>query len=207
MKLHAVSQVSALTEPIIGKVTTESTSANGDRKDLILLWRQTSAPKDVSGYLAVLTPNRAADWHLDVPLAHSVLGLDYLLDGDVVSINQYGFVRTLYRKNSDHNFIFATDQCNSYCLMCSQPPKKINDFERIVEHLRLIDLIDPETKELGITGGEPTLFKDDFLRLIAYCKEKLPKTALHVLSNGRLFYYQEFARRLGEICHPDLMLG
>jgi His-Xaa-Ser system radical SAM maturase HxsC len=28
-----------------------------------------------------------------------------------------------------------------------------------------------------------------------------------VLTNGRLFYYREFARRLGEIAHPDLMLG
>ena len=207
MKLHALAQVSALRAPIIGKVTTDRTLSEDDRRDLILLWRQASAPTDVSGYLGILTPNRAADWDLDLPLAHSMMGLDYLSDGDVVSISQHGFIRTLYRKNSDHNFIFATDQCNSYCLMCSQPPKRVNDFDRIGEHFRLIDLIDLQTKELGITGGEPTLFKDDFLRLIAYCKEKLPKTALHVLSNGRLFYYQEFARRLGEIGHQDLMLG
>jgi His-Xaa-Ser system radical SAM maturase HxsC len=73
--------------------------------------------------------------------------------------------------------------------------------------LRLIDLMDPETRELGITGGEPTLFKDEFLRLIRYCKDRLPNTALHVLTNGRLFYYREFACKLGEIEHPDIMLG
>jgi len=35
------------------------------------------------------------------------------------------------------------------------------------EHLRLIELIDPENPYLGITGGEPTLLKDDLLTLIA----------------------------------------
>jgi len=91
--------------------------------------------------------------------------------------------------------------------MCSQPPREIDDFDRIQEHLRLIDLIDPETKELGITGGEPTLFRDDFLRLIDHCKTKLPDTALHVLTNGRLFFYKEFAHRLARVGHPDIMLG
>jgi His-Xaa-Ser system radical SAM maturase HxsC len=67
--------------------------------------------------------------------------------------------------------------------------------------------MDPATKEIGVTGGEPTLFKDDFLRLIEYCKERLPNTALHVLTNGRMFYYREFARKLGMIGHPDVMLG
>lgn len=142
-----------------------------------------------------------------MPLVHTVSGLDYLSDGDVVSVNQEGFVRTLYRKGSSHNFIFVTDQCNSFCLMCSQPPKRIDDFDRIREHLRLIDLMDTDTQELGITGGEPTLFKDDFLRLVEYCRDKLPNTALHVLTNGRLFYYREFARKLAKIAHPDLMLG
>jgi His-Xaa-Ser system radical SAM maturase HxsC len=91
--------------------------------------------------------------------------------------------------------------------MCSQPPKKVNDFDRISEHLRLVELIDPSTKELVITGGEPALLKDDFIRLIERCKEKLPKTTLHVLTNGRLFKHSQFAERLGAVGHPDLMLG
>jgi His-Xaa-Ser system radical SAM maturase HxsC len=141
------------------------------------------------------------------PLVHSTIEFEYLAEGDVVAVDPSGFVRTLYRKASPHNFILVTDQCNSFCLMCSQPPKQVDDFDRIGEHLRLIDLIDPETRELGITGGEPTLFNDDFLRLVGHCKERLPNTALHVLTNGRLFYYREFARRLGDVAHPDLVLG
>jgi His-Xaa-Ser system radical SAM maturase HxsC len=100
-----------------------------------------------------------------------------------------------------------TEQCNSFCLMCSQPPRRIDDSDRVAEHLRLIELIDEETAELGITGGEPTLFGDDFLRVVASCKDRLPRTALHVLTNGRAFFYRSFARQLGAIGHEDLMLG
>jgi His-Xaa-Ser system radical SAM maturase HxsC len=207
MRLHSIGRAHEVGEPIIGKVSTAGLSPGEARKDTVLMWKGGAAPPDASGYMAVLTPERAPEWGVTVPLVHSVSGLDYLSEGDVVHIEPSGFVRTLYRRGSPHNFILATDQCNSFCLMCSQPPKQVNDFDRIGEHLRLIDLIDPETRELGITGGEPTLYKEDFLRLIENCRDRLPNTALHVLTNGRLFYYREFARKLGEIAHPDLMLG
>jgi His-Xaa-Ser system radical SAM maturase HxsC len=83
----------------------------------------------------------------------------------------------------------------------------VDDRHRIAGHLRLIELIDPSTAELGITGGEPTLLKDDLLLLIERCRDLLPETALHMLSNGRLFYYGSFARKLAAIAHPDLMIG
>lgn len=207
MKLHSIARALSLDESIVGRIATTELPSREERQDSVLFWPDASAPLDPSGYLAILTPDKAPHWSVDVPLVHSVSGLDYLADGDVVSINQDGFVRTLYRKNSPHNFILATDQCNSYCLMCSQPPKPFNDFDRVPEHFRLIELIDPGTAEIGITGGEPTLLKSDFLRLIRHCKDWLPNTAVHVLTNGRLFYYSEFARKLAEIGHPDLMLG
>ena len=73
--------------------------------------------------------------------------------------------------------------------------------------LRIVDLISPETQELEISGGEPTLLKDGFLRVVSACRDTLPRTSLHVLSNGRLFYYGSFARALGNVAHPDLMVG
>jgi His-Xaa-Ser system radical SAM maturase HxsC len=208
MKLHSIGKAISLREaPTIGKIATEELPSVSSRKDTILFWKNDVPPDDSSNYLAIITPTLAKNWCLQSPLVHSLANLEYLSDGDVVSIDHSGFVRTLYRRNSNHNFIFVTDQCNSYCLMCSQPPKPIKDFDRIREHLRLIDLIDPAAGQLGLTGGEPTLFKDDFLRLIRHCKSKLPETALHVLTNGRLFFYRDFAQKLGEINHPDLMLG
>jgi His-Xaa-Ser system radical SAM maturase HxsC len=208
MKLYSPAKIGgAITHTVVARVTTAELPAGEVRNDFVLLWRGNSPPADTSGYAAILTPQREPSWETLSPLIHSTIEFEYLSDGDVVSIHPSGFVRALYRKTSHHNFILVTDQCNSFCLMCSQPPKQVNDFDRIREHLRLIDLIDPETRELGITGGEPTLFKNDFLRLIEHCKNILPNTALHVLTNGRMFYYREFARRLGMIGHPDIMLG
>lgn len=131
-----------------------------------------------------------------------------LVPGDVISMHDNGREAFVHHRPGDrHHSLLLTNRCNSYCLMCSQPPKPQADFDRISEHLRLVDMLDPEIEELGITGGEPTLFKDDFLRLIAHCKTALPRTALHVLTNGRLFYYRRFAEKLGAINHPDLVLG
>jgi His-Xaa-Ser system radical SAM maturase HxsC len=193
---------------VLGRVTSSVKEAPA-REDYVLLARGFEMPLDVRGYAGILT-SRAIQAEVpgsSTPVVHSISTLDHLNDGDVVALNPNGYVRTLYRIRSPHNSIFTTDRCNSFCLMCSQPPKLLDDSHRIAEHLRLIELIDPSTAELGITGGEPTLLKDDLLLLIQRCRDLLPRTALHVLSNGRLFYYGSLARKLAAIEHPDLMIG
>src|SRR6185436_10627878 len=149
--------------------------------DHVRVLRSPVADQDLCGYAAVLSDAPAAG--RTMPLVHSV-SVEHLQSGDVVALDPRGHVRTLYRRASAHNSIFATDRCNSLCLMCSQPPKKDDDQWRVAEHLRLIDLIDPATKELGISGGEPALLKDGLIDIVARCKERLPQTALHILSNG-----------------------
>ena len=158
----------------------------------------------LDGYLAVLgPPSRMVS---DVP---AVLGCttDHLSDGDVVSITSAGHVRTLYRRQSKSNTLFATDRCNSLCVMCSQPPRDVDDSGRAAELIRLIELIDPATEELGITGGEPTLLGQGLLDVVATCRDRLASTAVHVLSNGRRFYYWQYASALGRVHHRDLMIG
>jgi His-Xaa-Ser system radical SAM maturase HxsC len=125
----------------------------------------------------------------------------------VIAVDPAGLVRTLYRRSSRHNFLFITDQCNSYCLMCSQPPKTIDDSYRLAELHRLIDLIDPATETLGFTGGEPTLFGREFVRLVEHCRDVLPNTTLHVLTNGRLFAGRELVQQLAQVAHPRLTLA
>jgi len=203
MRLHARGLPQGFAETRIGQVVT--TPVSGDRSDFILYSR--SEPSDCRGYLAVITPVPQPVVCAAAPVVWGVHGLDYLVDGDVIAVDPTGFVRTLYRRSSRHNFILATEQCNSYCLMCSQPPRQMDDFSRLADHFRVIDLIDPATEDLGITGGEPTLYGDRFLELIAHCKQRLPNTALHVLTNGRLFFYRRFAERLSQVAHPDLILG
>lgn len=204
MKLHERVAVQGIDRTLIGRVT--RAPLDDGRADAWLLTSDGTLPRDIHGYLGVLAIGDAPRDY-DGPLAHGLRQLDYLDDGDVVAVDPHGFARTLYRRRSPHNFILVTEQCNSLCLMCSQPPKAIDDFDRLAEHLRLVDLIDPETRELGITGGEPTLFRDGFLALIERCRDSLPATALHVLTNGRLFFHRRFAERVGAIAHPDLVLG
>ena len=132
----------------------------------------------------------------------------YLGDGDVLAVVlERPAVRVLYRRQSLHNSFLLTERCNHYCLMCSQPPKDINDDWIVDELFDAIPLIAKETHEIGFTGGEPTLLGDRFLKLVTDMRDHLPTTALHILSNGRSFADPRFAQAYAAIQHPDVMLG
>jgi His-Xaa-Ser system radical SAM maturase HxsC len=132
----------------------------------------------------------------------------FLADGDVVRYAPAtGHLAVLYRRASPSNAIFTTERCNSNCLMCSQPPRAVDDRHLTEAYLRAIPLMAKDTPELGITGGEPTLLGDDLFRLVRACLDHLPRTGLHLLSNGRLFAYLSLCRGLAAVGHPDLMVG
>lgn len=133
---------------------------------------------------------------------------DYLADGDVLRLTpSKNGLRVLFRKNASINSFLLTERCNNLCLMCSQPPRNVNDGWIVDEILEALPLIDPDVPEIMFSGGEPTLLGDRFFELVQACKSYLPRTALHILSNGRTFADAEFAAKLGRIKHPDLMLG
>lgn len=111
-----------------------------------------------------------------------------------------------YRRGGNGNVLFATERCNSYCLMCSQPPRQVDDDWRIGQIFDLVDLVDPDERSLAISGGEPALLGEGLVRIVERCAEALPHTSVHILSNGRLLedrsYAQRFAKR-----HPSLSWG
>lgn len=120
--------------------------------------------------------------------------------GDVVRLREgSSLVSVLYRRGSAANTLFATERCNSRCLMCSQPPREDDDSWRVAELARTIALVDRDEVQLGISGGEPTLLGDDLAHLIALAGDYLPDTQLHVLTNGRLFAERGFAEALAVI--------
>jgi His-Xaa-Ser system radical SAM maturase HxsC len=131
----------------------------------------------------------------------------YFGNDDVVSLSDDGRIRSIYRADSDHNSILLTEQCNNYCLMCSQPPKRVDDSWLLKEAVEAIRLIPRETKVLGFTGGEPTVYGQEFINLVQHTKNWLPHTSLHVLSNGRSFADEKFAYEYAKVQHPDLMVG
>ncbi|MBE0462196.1 MAG: His-Xaa-Ser system radical SAM maturase HxsC, partial [Halomonadaceae bacterium] len=128
--------------------------------------------------------------------------------GDVIVVSPGSpVVRVLYRRGSNSNLLFMTDRCNSLCLMCSQPPKDIDDAWHVDENLRLMGLIDSGEEQLGISGGEPTIYRDGLLEILFKAKEMLPEKSLHLLSNGRLLNDPTWITDLRQIDHPQLTWG
>jgi His-Xaa-Ser system radical SAM maturase HxsC len=132
----------------------------------------------------------------------------YLADGDVIALDPGSRrFRALFRRGSKNNTFLVTERCNHYCLMCSQPPRKVNDGWIIDEISACIDLIDPATRSIGFTGGEPLLEGHRFLSLLTKMRERLPETSVHVLTNGRAFADDAVVSAWAEIGHPDLWAG
>ncbi len=125
--------------------------------------------------------------------------------GDVVRLLEGSSrVSVLYRRGSNSNTLLATERCNSFCVMCSQPPREVDDRWLVDEMLETIPLVDRDESQLGISGGEPTLLGDDLLVVLHQARQHLPDTGLDILSNGRRFSDKEFARTVNAIRHPNL---
>jgi His-Xaa-Ser system radical SAM maturase HxsC len=134
--------------------------------------------------------------------------LDYLTGGDIIRVvPSVGEISVLYRRASPHNTMLITENCNSHCIMCSQPPRTADDGYLADIWLETIPLMSSETAELGISGGEPTLLGDKLIEILRTCRTHLPSTAIHVLSNGRLFNYLSFAHKVAQVGNKDLMFG
>ena len=211
MRLWSTGQAHRVAERVIGKLTREPVKSSTQQQDYIAYGSASELAgfgADVTSYAGVLCTNRrgvAPDY--PAPTVYAPPHLEYLGDGDVVMLNPSGSVNVLFRRSSPFNTILITERCNSFCLMCSQPPKLADDSYRVGVILRLLELIHPGATELVISGGEPTLLGEDFFRIIAKAKRCLPHTALHVLTNGRRFKDTAFANHLAVIKHHDLMLG
>lgn len=98
-------------------------------------------------------------------------------------------------------------QCNIGCVFCSNPvegfrhttdkysleelKRKVSDYKR---GLRTFVKFDEVRDYFNLTGGEPTAHPD-FLKLLAHIRTEFPRNLIRLLSNGRMFSYESFARR------------
>jgi His-Xaa-Ser system radical SAM maturase HxsC len=159
-------------------------------------------------FLGVLTTQQEYELKNGENVVFKIPTLEHLEDSDIVSVGNDGNINTLYRINSKHNTLLATERCNSNCLMCSQPPRDRNDIPILYEiHKKLIPLIPKDCVELGVSGGEPTLMGELFFSLMEQLKVELPNTEIHVLTNGRSFAWNHMAEKLGQINNRRLVLG
>ncbi len=127
-----------------------------------------------------------SDGSIDLPstfdgrLVAVSLKYNYLGDGDVLGFDHSSKkFRTLFRRNSAHNSFLVTERCNNY--------------------------FDPATRALTFTGGETLSDCEDFIAALTECRERLPTTAIQVLTNGRAFANSEIVDAWKDIGHPNLM--
>jgi His-Xaa-Ser system radical SAM maturase HxsC len=208
MRLHTTGVASGFQEAIIARVVTEPVPAEL-RKHTVLVAASAAITYDTDGYAAIVFQERVDTLANSVPLVHSIKHIDHLKSGHIVVLEPLnGVVRTLFRPETLHNILFATERCNSNCLMCSQPPIDKDDIEGLTKrNLKLIDLIPSSAEYLCITGGEPTLLGSNLLAILEKLGKKLPSTHVHILTNGRRFAWPEFTASFAAISHPDLTLG
>jgi His-Xaa-Ser system radical SAM maturase HxsC len=135
-------------------------------------------------------------------------GLSHIGDGDILYISPDGSrVSVLWKSTAVHNSLLLTEQCDNYCLMCSQPPKTRDDTWLFERARRVVSLLPPTARSLGLTGGEPTLHPDDLIGLLEHCRDAAPWLQLHLLSNGRRFADIGFCQRYAGVGLQDIMVG
>ena len=141
--LHGRGKPLNLARPVVGRVTTTPLTDEYRLADHVALIRagNTTGWGDLAKYAGVIGDVQTAP--ADLPTIVGPANLEYLGDGDVVLLYPSGETQVLYRRSSENNTVLATERCNSFCLMCSQPPKRIDDSWRVEVILRLIELIDP----------------------------------------------------------------
>jgi His-Xaa-Ser system radical SAM maturase HxsC len=209
---------------ILGDRVQHTLSTEGEN---VVVKVRTDSPLPYSGRQAILADrfpsqiNTKAEFYLtvdrdvfeklkkaEVPSVFLPESLMHIEAGDIIRLSRGdNHLRVLVKKKHRQNAFLLTERCNNWCIMCSQPPREIDDSYIVNDVMEAIKLIDPETPEIGFTGGEPTLVGDHFFRLIQAAKNYLPRTSLHILSNGRNFSKERIAQKTGEIAHHDLMLG
>lgn len=214
MRLTTAGQQHGFEIPVVGEVCTSWNNNQPVSSRATKVYVGSLAGTDFAGYRALVSTDgahqaKALFQAFGVPVIHSVRHIDHFRDGDVIVINPSdGFVRTVYRPDSRHNTLFMTERCNSNCLMCSQPPKDVDDTDYFYRMNRqIIQFIAPHTSYLTVTGGEPTLLGTRLLDLLAQLKCHLPDTHIHMLTNGRIFAWGKFAQSLAAVNHPKLSLG
>jgi His-Xaa-Ser system radical SAM maturase HxsC len=134
--------------------------------------------------------------------------LAHLTSGDIIHVAAGGRrVTVLWKNSARHNGLLLTEQCDNYCLMCSQPPKEREDSWLFDRARKVISLLPEDARSLSLTGGEPTLHADALIGLLEHCRQVAPGLSVHLLSNGRRFADPAFARRYANVGLADIMAG
>ncbi len=116
---------------------------------------------------------------------------------DVLEVDENRILKKRYAKKDGDCTIYTSAQCNSNCVMCpiGETQRRTEELEKKEYLLELIRYLPRDVEHVTITGGEPFLLKEDFLEILACLRERCPNTQVLLLTNGRAFANQLYARQ------------
>lgn len=121
--------------------------------------------------------------------------IDKLEEGDCIRIDKEGTITVVWERKSPVNSLLLTEMCDCRCVMCPQPPKA-HDKTLPEMNKRILDLVKIENNQtICLTGGEPTLPKEDLFDIFGAINKQHPKSNVMILTNGKSFDDFEFTRR------------
>lgn len=119
--------------------------------------------------------------------------------GDIgTPLPERGEILVFYRETDQHHSIQLTNRCNSYCLMCSQPPTRQNDDWMAEEAIGIIKHIGVSPTVLGLSGGEPLLLGGRLREILDEIRLCHPSSRVDVLTNARLLADSKLSKQLLE---------
>ena len=189
-----------VSEDIVGRITFGNCNPFARSNEILV---SDNVSKAAFGYSAIITTHPIVPGNAKPYVLKD--SIEDFHEGDVVVLNQKGEIIFVYEITSCHNAIMATERCNHRCIMCPQPPV-LQEKDKTQFNLKLISLMDKDTQEIGITGGEPTLIGDKLFILIRQIQKQLPKASISILSNGVKFADKEYAMKLAKCRHQDLQI-
>jgi His-Xaa-Ser system radical SAM maturase HxsC len=89
------------------------------------------------------------------------------------------------RNSSTHNTFLVTERCDQLCVMCSQPPKE--HHVDMFPYFEAAALLTGLGKTIGISGGEPLLYKHQLFNMLKRVLASRPDLKFHILTNGQHF--------------------
>lgn len=187
--------------PILGLVTHNPLSLS--RKSSVLVTEETSIVS--RGFAGLITKDLGKKENSLPKSKVSGEVLDKLDEGDCVLIGKDGTITIVWEKKAPMNPLLLTEMCDCRCLMCPQPPKAY-DRTLTESSMRILNLVKVDSNQtICLTGGEPTLLKEDFFDILGVINKKQPKSTVMLLTNGKSFANFEFTKRFVSLRPKDFL--
>ncbi|MCX5782727.1 MAG: His-Xaa-Ser system radical SAM maturase HxsC [Elusimicrobia bacterium] len=161
-------------------------------------------PKIPFGINCILT-DKYIKGKYNVPTIDRIQSVADLHNNDIVLIEKNGNINIVYEHGKDDNVLLMTERCNASCIMCPQHQESINQGSYDLLNRQILALLPKEIKYLGITGGEPTLYKEHLIKYLSFIKDRLPNTVVALLTNGILLEDINFVEDILEIGNSKLI--